>query len=330
MKNLSLSFQYTNTYDNNILRYSDRDRDRFLDGNEVHPSPVNSLDDLRMDYRIISKYRWYLPGRERGEFRFDYQHAQYYRNPVKNSSLLSITLKQGFLDKWYALVNYVHVPRFYLRVYTDVHTKERVGCKYALDKTVSKLSWRPVKALELISRFEYKKYAYSKYFTEYDGDLTGIGAETVLRTGDWRLSCRYNFYDFENIGFSSSELLPPGDYGEDSKTGEGDYQEDEYSISVQYSFRLVERRFRTRISQTISNRYYSTDRSPDIDPIHHGRNDVSLATTLTSTVNLTGSVDVTLGVNFKNRDSDASNSVVSRVKDYSAWSGWIELTYDLF
>ncbi len=330
VKNLSLSFQYTSSYDSNILRYSERDRSRFQDGTEYYASSISTLDDLKMDYRLTGGYRWYLPGKERGDVKLEVQYSQYYKNPLKNSTLFSATLKQNFLNKWQALVNYVCVPSFYLREFTDVHSRERRGCDYALDKMVGKLYFQPVKLLELIGRCEYKKYAYNKYFTEYDGDFSGLGGEAVIRIGDWRLSGSYNFADFENIGFSSIDLLPPGDYGEDSETGEGDYQEDEYALSAQYSFKLFGKRSRVRFSQTLTERFYTTDRPPDIDPIHHGRKDITLGSSLSGSINLTKLIDITMGIDFTDRDSKGSNPIISDIKDYTLWLGWLEFTYDLY
>ena len=325
----SLVFTYKNTYDSNVLRYSQRDSDRFLDGIEPYTSPIRTLDDLRTDFRLTGLYRYKLLTQYNGRLQVSMNFAHYLQNPIKNAGWTSITLKQDIAKSWSVLLNYFYEPKYYIRDYTDVHTGERHNCEFAMDKTVGKLYFRPVKLAEFTFRFENKRYTYTEYFTEYDGNYISFGGGGIIRTGRWRFSAEYDLGAFVNEGFSSERLLPPGDYGEDSETGEGDYQEDNYTISIQYAFRLAERRSSVKLELNLADRYYTTNRNPAIDPIHHGRRDVYLMNEFSGSISINKKLDLSIGVGYNDRNSRASDPIVSEIKDYRRWNGWVELSYEL-
>jgi len=326
----SLTIKYKQSYNSNLLLYSPRDRGRFLNGTEAHPSSIKTLDDLRTDLRAVAGLNYRLFGRHRGRATLQLNFSHFLQNPLKNAGLISLSLKQDLTGKWSMLLYYLFEPHYYLRDYIDVNTRLRQHCEFALDKWIGKVYFQPRRFVEIIGRFEYKRYAYSKYFTEYDGDLNSLGSEVVFRRGTWRVSCSYMLNRFDNLGFSSSDPLPPGDYNEDTETGDSDYQEDQYALSVRRSFKLLGRRSALKFEQSIADRYYSTAQSPDLDPIHHGRRDIVLKTSISGTVALSRKVDIELGVEFKRRDSEASAPIVSEIKDYCRWIGWVQFGCKLF
>ncbi|NQU04536.1 MAG: hypothetical protein HQ568_00475, partial [Calditrichaeota bacterium] len=276
---LSLKLTYRGSYDSNILKYSERDRDRFIDDQEPYNSPITTLDDIRSDFKVSARYsRKFIP-KLRTSVSITGDFAHYLINSIKNFGWISATIKQEITDQLSASLNYFYDIEYYIRDYKDIHSSNREHCNFSMDQWTGKVYYRPVKPFEFVIEGRYKKYAYNKYFTEYDSDYLEIGSEVIYRNNPWRLAFGYSLADNDNVGFTSFLLSDAGD-GEDNEAGDGDYQQDTYSLSVRYGMKAFGRKARFLSESTIRDRYYLTERNINLDPMHAGRNDVMLKTEL--------------------------------------------------
>ena len=327
---LSVTLTYRSTYSSNLLNYSVRDRDRFLDGTEPHTSPIRSLDDIRSDYKISASYAAsFFPDRMTklttiGNF------AQHIMDPIKNFGWLSLTVSQEFTKSLSGSFNYFYDINYYIRDYKDVHTTQRHPCEFDMDQWTGKIGYRPVKLLEFVGIGRFKKYAYNKYFTEYDSDYIEGGGEVIYRNHPWRLSTGYSLADNDNIGFIGLDTQISGEDLEDSEEGNGDSQQDSYWITVRYAFRMMGKKARLFIKTELRDRYYTTDRDLDNDPIHRSRRYVVLEMDISGRIYINNYMTVTVGSKYGNRRSNSMNPVVARVKNYDRTMGYIELSYELF
>jgi len=144
------------------------------------------------------------------------------------------------------------------------------------------------------------------------------------------MSAGYDFAWFDNTGFKSVDIIPPGGLEEDTETGEGDYQADNYSISMQYSFNLGKYKTRLKGGLALEQRFYQTARSPLEDAIHSGRRDYVYNTDLTYTVDLSKRIQIELGAAHNRRFSRGLSPLVAQVKDYSRFETWTALSCDLW
>jgi len=323
------SVMLRSTYDSNVLCYSSQDRDRALNGTEKYQTPNSTLDDLRTDSRFTLVHRFKMMDKFKGRFQTSLNLSNYLNSQLNNAKWVSITYKQDVHNKFSVLYNYFYEPKYFIRDYSDVHTNERHHAEFALGKTVAKLYYRPNKTYELVVAGELKKYAYNKYFTEYDGDRFGIKGECIFRGKPWRASVSYGYGEFDNSGFIRNSSEQSIELIDDTETGESDYQEDMYSLSLEYSHKLFSKRTRTKIQFSAADRHYQTTRLPDIDPIHHARRDVVSNTTIKSSMRISKQIDFQIGGSFIHRDSKAYDPMVDRIKTYSRTLGWIELSYEL-
>jgi len=326
----SLSLAYKASYDNNILRYSERDYQRAREGTEKYVSPVSTLDDVRSDLKASLSYRFQAVGKLDSRFTAAGDFAQYSFNPINNFGWVSLTYRQQVASKWDALVHQFYEPYYFLRDYRDRHTGGNHHCDFAMSKTIGKVYYSPNKALEFDAFGEYKRYAYNKYFTEFDGNRIGIGGEGVFRTGPWRLSAAYSLGMFNNIGFDSADRIPAEfQDSEDNENGDGSYEEDGYEFSCQYSTKLQGRRVRAKTQLNLDDRYYTSDLPMELDLIHRGRHDVMLTAEVSVEYSLSVKTSLSLGGTWYNRDSEADSPLVSELKDYQRALGWIEITYNV-
>ncbi len=325
----SLDGMYRSSYDSNVLRYSERDFKRAENGTEKYISPVKTLDDYRSDFRLTGAYRFDLMGALDSRLQLTVNFAHYLQNPINNAYWLSFIYKQEIVRKWDFLFNYFYEPYYFLRDYYDIHTGDRRHTDFSLEKAKGKLYYRPVKLIEIVGFYEFKRYVYNEYFTEYDGDRQEIGGEGIIRKGPWRIAFSYGFGWFDNVGFNE-DFLYVGDLEEDSENGDGSYEEDVFSLSVYYSTRIFDKRSRVKLNLNFEKRCYTTDRNPQIDPIHHARRDFLYMPKASIEMKLNRSVSIEFGGNYYNRDSEGSLPIVSDIKNYSRFVGWFEIGYEFF
>ena len=331
-ENLSLGLTYRSSYDSNILKYSSQDRSRFQGGTERYISPTKTLDDLRNDIWISLGYDFNLWLETKldvsGKF------SGYLVNSIKNFGWMSLNVQQDLPWSLILSVNYFYEPSYFIRDYSDIHTRERQHCQFGLSQWKGELQHRLSDALDVSIVGRIKRYTYNEYFTEYDSDLIEIGINGIYQIGSFRYDVEYSLAVNDNIGFNSIDRLPPGSTDdEDSEIGQGDYQEDNYTLGVRYNFRLAKKRTYVQLKTTLADRYYSTDRNPSIDPMHHGRRDISTSTELSGSWRMLWTPDRTIylkaGIEYDSRDTRASDPIASRVKDHHRWTGWMEVTYYL-
>lgn len=324
----SLSGTYKFSYDDNVLRYSKRDYDNARNGTESTPSPTETLDDIRSDFKLSATYRFKILNRS-GRFGASGNFGHYLFNSFKNFGWASIYYKQKLVDKINIQVSHFYEPYYFLRDYLDVQTNSREHCDFAMTKSVGKLYYRPIKMFEIAPYYEFKRYSYNEYFTEYDGDRIGIGAEGIFRKGPWRVALDYSFGTYDNLGFDSESLFPSGVDTEDSETGDGDYEEDSYNFSIFYSLKILDLKSRIKVEETINDRYYMTERLPADDPIHHGRNDLVFTSKVSMEMKLSKRLEIEIGTTIYKRDSEGSSPLIPKVKNYSRKVAWLEFSYDL-
>ena len=327
---LSVTLTYRSMYDNNVLRYSVRDRNRFLDDTEPYRSSIRSLDDIRSDFKLSASYS-FKPWFERktllsatGDF------AQHLMNPIKNFGWISLTVNQELTKSLSVNVNYFYDIDYYIRVYKDVHTDTRQHCSFSMDQWTGRANYRPIKTFEFEGFVRFKKYAYNKYFTEYDSDYIETGGEVIYRSGPWRLSGGYSLADNDNVGFN--ELYLSHDYFniEDSEEGQSDYQQDTYEASLRYAFRLAGNRSRVLLETSLKDRYYATELDIQDDPMHSGRRDVMVSFELSGKIDINREVAIEIGSAYANRRSRSPNYTVQQIKNYDQTYGWVELSYELW
>ncbi len=326
---LSVKLTYRSMYDNNVLRYSVRDRDQFLDNCEPRRSNIRTLDDIRSDFKLSASYAFDSPAERRTRLSATGNFAHHLMNPIKNFGWISLTANRELSGTMSTSLNYFFDINYYIRDYRDVHTGERRHCEFSMDQWTFKVFHRPVKAIEFVAKCRVKKYAYNEYFTEYDSDYIEAGGEIIYRKGVWRLSGGYSFADNENIGFQEIYKSSGNLDIEDSEEGQGDYQQDIYKASVRYAFHVAQRRSRILLEASLKDRYYSTDLDIVDDPMHSGRRDMLLLLELSEKFSINKRIEVEIGSAFSNRRSRSPNPTVSQVKDYDRAYGWIEFGYQL-
>lgn len=316
-------------YDSNLLKYASGDRDRYLNETESHRSPIRALDDLRTDYKLSAELRNKFFNKRTTSLRLTTNFAHHAMNPIKNLGWLSFTVRQDITKELTGSFNYFFEPRFYIRDYIDSHTGIHRHCEFGLNQAKADITYRIKGISDVTGSVKYKDYNYNEYFTEYDGNTLGLGFGVVVRPGKWRISAGYSFEQFENTGFSSSDLVPENSGLTDSEFGQGDFDEDLFTGTVRYSFIALRHESSLQYGIERNKRAFTTKRDHLIDAMHSGREDLLVEQTISLSSTLTRQLGFELGLSSQTRDSEATDIKVSPLKDFKRSTIWIEFTYEL-
>ncbi len=323
-------------YDSNLLRYSQSDRTNFQneterDVNGPYKSPILALDDLRTDYKLSLELRNKFWKKKSTTLRATADFAHHMMNPIKNLGWISLSARQDLTKDWIGSVGYFYEPRFYIRDYREnpTSTATRQHCEFSMHQAKADLTYRPKMLYDFTGSFKYKAYRYNSYFTEYDGDLLSFGVSAVYRPGDWRFSAGYAFDAFENTGFSSLNRSLDEASLDDSEFGQGDYDEDNFTGTIRYSYIGFRREMNLQASTEIMRRAFTTSRTVTQDKMHSGREDLLVDYSITNQITMTKQFGIELGLGRSSRKSDAPYPNVSVLKNYKRMTAWVELSYEL-
>lgn len=327
---LSVTVAYRLAYDNNLFKYSPRDRARFLDRTETHLSPMHSLDDLRHDLKVTAAYKdpRLLPRPTQIQVTTNLTRFSY--NPLRDFFWVSVTGRGDLTDELGFGLNYYSLPKYYLRDFRDRHDGEYHRCTYGLNQWTGRLYVSPSKMADFTAWGRLRYYFYNKYFTEYDGEAETVGLDGAWRLGRFRLSGGWAFTKFTNTGYDTAEIRGlTGLEPEDSEFGQSNFEEDRYSLSLQYVTKVWKHTFLVTPAVTFERRYFTTSRTPDIDPLHSGRKDKVTGTEVAVKYFLRRGMSLECGWEYESRGSRASVPLTEDLKTYHRWGMWTELSVQL-
>lgn len=325
----SSTVSYIGTYHSNILNYSSQDRDRFLNGTELNPSAIRSLDDWRSDLRLTIARSWGRRWWERTRIRLTLNFASHLMNPIKNLGWASVSLTRQFSRQLRGEVYGFYEPRFYIRHYRDVHTGTVQPCTFTLGWMGGSVRYATPWGIFATPGIRYKVYRYNKYFTEYDGEAWEPSLGLSKTWDEWGLVCSYTFSHFTNTGFQADDRLPPEAVGEDSEVGQADYQEDGWSLEVSRKGFFKGREVTFSLTSELKLRYYTTQRPSTLDPIHSERVDRVIEGALAVRSDWTPVWGWEVALQRGRRKSTGDSPSVDLLKSYQYWALTVRFNYRL-
>ena len=328
----SLRLEITSHYDDNILRYSERDLDRFTNNMEISPSKISSIDDWKNDLRL----KFYFDGpkllRKPIKFRYYFKYSSYLRNPLKNYLNHSLYASQEIAKIVDIELMYFNMPGYYLREYKDKDLNEYHSCDFNDEQIRFAVSVKPIRQAEAGLQYEYETLYYNKYFTEYDSESGFLNFFLSYKFGkNLTAGGSYGFMQSDNVGYTLqvASLVNPG-VEEDSEYGDSSYDEDFYEISFKYRLRSASKKSTDfSLQYKLRNRFYTTDNSLVNDPFHAGREDNRHRITFDINRELTKSIDAGIIFVREWRNVKSLNPTVIDIKEFTQSAFALTMTYKI-
>ena len=329
----SVQFEYTTSYDDNVLRYSERDIDRFEQNSEFHPSLLSTYDDWKNDFRLKLYFDGPLLYRKPLKIRYFGKFSSYYRNPFNNYASHTLLLYQELSRKVEIDFKYFYIPGYYLREYDDRDLSEYHSCDFDDYQARFGVSAGIMKDLTVTFQTEFENIYYNEYFTEYDSENIFYDFGVSRRLGrNLRILFSYGFRISDNVGYilAAPSAGGPGT-AEDTEYGDSSYEEDVFAGEVRW--RVGDFRgewVNLSLEYKLRQRYYTTDNSLTSDPFHAGRADNRHRMTLQADRQISSKFDLGLNYTYEWRNVDSQDPTVVEIKEFSQNVFSLILTYKIW
>ncbi len=336
VKNWSVGLSIRPFYDNNILRYSDKYIDRFLNREDEGRFQINRLDDLVMDYTLDVSYSKNIIKKHKSIFSASVDYTSYSYNPVKSWASFEFALRQAVAKNTSFRVSYSHIPKYYINHFRDDDWIAIYGYTpitfQPYDYAKNDLSFWVQQNLFSSTRarlyFSYMQYRLNDHFIEYDSDnfLFGIGVFHSL-TKKIKVNASYRYVRSNAKGYDEA-----GETLETSDDVDATYDEHVFSAGIDYQLpKIFKLKTSLGLNAQYSRRLYTTNHFGENDPLHAGRYDDYFRVNADYSVDILSNISITAFLNWNTRDCQTSfppnEEYVSDEKDYSQYQVGLTFNY---
>jgi hypothetical protein len=324
------------TYDDNILKYSEKYLSRFLNRQDEGRFHINTYDDLvfRPTFKVSARKRIF--GKLRSEFDFRFNHTQYIMNTIKNWDFFLISYRQYLPNRRNFRLSYSYIPNFYIRHFRDDDWANVIGY---IPETFKPMSFSKqnygfwfhntfFKNTGLRLTFDYSKYYYNTNYIEYDSDDLSYGLTLFQPLGKQvRLQLKHSFtYSFVK-GYDM-----PGETRETSDDSDATFYDNTFTASIAYSLpKILNLDHNVSAEGRLGKRTFTSEKYYVLDPLHAGRIDINYYLSLSYGLNISKSVNLSIDYVKYRRNSDTmadeNRILVSEEKTYRQNQIGFSITY---
>lgn len=315
----------TTTYDDNILKYSDKYLERFMNREDEGRFHIDTYDDiiLQPTLQLTSGYKIFK--NLKSEVNVDFNTRFYMVNDIKNYSSVSLGFRQYVSKRTNFKLIYNHIPQFYIRHFRDADRVEIYG--YTAETFVPMGFSKNMYGMFIHQTFlkntglrltaNYSNYYYNKHYTEYDCNDMFWGLRLYQPiTKKLRVELGYGFTTSDAKGFDE-----PDESKENSDDSNADFQEDGFLFGFSYQLpNLYKLKHNIEGDYEFEKRYFTTDNFIELDPEHAGRIDQNQKISVAYNLSINKSITVSAFYNWLKRNSKTSSPINSEYvtieKDY--------------
>lgn len=324
------------TYDDNILKYSEKYLERFMNNEDEGRFHIDTYDDIILNpsIKLIATYNIF--GKLRTKINGDFSRRQYVVNNIKSWNYVSFGIQQYLTKRASFKLYYSNIPDFYVRHFRDDQWVEIYGYT---PETFQPFSFAKnnfgiyaqntfFKSTRIKLTFNYAEYFHNKHFTQYDSKNFSYAIDIYQNVGkNIKLDAGYEFETSDAKGYDASHETPETTNGPDAS-----YVEDAYNFDVNWQLpRLYKHKHDFDASVSYATRYYSSEHPLELDREHAGRYDKNLRFYVTYTFEINKQMDVAAFYNWMGRDTETTaienTEYLSNEKDYKQNLVGIEFTY---
>ena len=334
--NWSVEVGYKSAYDNNILKYSDKYLDRFVNNEDEGRFHIKKYDDLEFEYSARLAYSKNILENLRSIISARVDFNQYSFNTIKSWISYDLGWQQYINKKTSIMISYSYLPDFYIAHYRDDDWIKIYGYTpetfqpYSFSKTdysiwIQYLFSSSIKARLYLS---YMDYFYNEHFTEYDSKNFMFGGRVFNELSDLiMVDAGYKYISSNAQGYDD-----PYETKENSNDNDASYSEHVLSAGIEYKIPKILRLNNTiSISADFILRHYTTEHSVESDPLHARRNDFNYRLYFDYNIDILNNFSAGVFFNLLFRDADSLSEMnreyVSDEKDYNQFQLGLDLNY---
>lgn len=341
-KRFKLKVGLSSTYDDNILKYSDKYISRFLNNEDSGRFEIETYDDVFVKTKLSTSY-YFTFFKKKKKYKTQISatvlNNAYLKNSIKSWRYYGVGVKQYFSKKASIKFAYSYIPEFYVRQFRQYDLVELYGYTpqtfkpYVFAKDNYSVTFQNtfLKKYKIILDFDKAIYYHNRYYTEYDSkNLSASMLVEYAVTKKIKINAGYLFTVSDAKGFDEI-----GETKETADESDGTYQDDTFIVGAKVKLpKILKKKTNLSIKATFSKRYFSSAHLIHEDPLHVGRTDQNIRLYLTYNVKLSKKANASLYYNYYIRDSYNNQGkydiVVSEEKDYKQNQVGIQYTYAFY
>lgn len=316
---------FATIYDDNILKYSDKYLDRFMNNQDPGRFHIDTYDDVILYQSADLSATFRIFKDLRSKVNFDINNYLYVVNGIKNWYYATLGFQQYITKRASVKVFYTYLPDFYVRHFRDEDWVEIYGytpitfVPFSFSKDNYGI-WAQntfFKSTRIRLSLDYSKYYYNQHYTEYDSKNLLYGINLYQTIFDKiRLEFGYHYLTSDAKGYDA-----PGETKENSDDADATFEEDGYRFGVVWELpRMKKMHHNLDLELDFEKRYYTTTHYVEMDPEHAGRIDNCMQMSVTYNFELSKSWSLSAFYNFFFRDTYTSSrynrAYLSAEKDF--------------
>ena len=327
---------FATIYDNNILKYSEKYLDRFMNRQDSGRFHIETYDDI-IFYQSADLYATYKIFKNlKSRFSINYFGNAYLVNNIKNWYTLSAGYQQYITKRASFKIQYNYIPHFYVRHFRDQdlvdiygYTPETfVPYSFSKDNYSFWIQNTFMKNTRVKLAFDYSVYYYNKHYTEYDSKnyIGGLFLYQPL-SDDIRLDLGYEYEYSDAKGYDQ-----PGETRETADDANATFYENGFLLALNWDLpklEKIEHSLNARVGY--QRRTYTSDHYIEEDPEHVGRIDDNLQVAATYDISFNKALTLSAFYRFYFRNSDSKSDInqayLSEEKDYRQSQVGLQLNF---
>lgn len=325
-------------YDDNILKYSDKYLQRFMNNQDSGRFHIETYDDVVFNPSVKLGATFRLFGKMASKINADFYYNYYTLNDVKNWGYFNLGFQQFLTKKASVKFYYSYIPDFYVRHFRDddwveVYRYTPITFQpYAFSKESYNLYAQNTffKNTRLRGSVSYALYYHNVHFTEYDCK-NWVFALNLLQPvhKKVKLELGWEFTTSDAKGYDE-----PFETRETSDDADATFVEDVYTLAVTWELpEVLKMKNRAVIDTEYAKRFYTTKNYLEEDPEHAGRVDDAWRCFFTWDLDLSKSFEFSAFYKWYGRNTttlaEENQEYLSAEKNYRQNQVGIGLTYSL-
>ncbi len=329
---------FATIYDDNILKYSEKYIERFLNREDNGRFHITTYDDLilKPSLKLSATYRFI--NNLNTKFNADFSHNKYLENNIKDGSTISFGIQQFLTKKASLRISYTYIPDFYVRHFRDADWTEVFGYipetfqpySFAKDNYGFWVQNTFLKDTRVRLILNYSKYYHNEHFTEYDCDNYQYGLRLYQPVHKKvKIEAGYQFITSDAKAYDE-----PGETKETSDDSDATSEEDGFYLGISWKLPgILKLDHDISVAGEYEIRYYTTDNYIELDEEHAGRIDKNFDLQFAYDIKVNKSLNLSAFYEWMGRNSsskaEANREYLSLEKDYRQNKLGIEITYKL-
>ncbi len=326
-------------YDDNILKYSDKYLNRFLNNEDEGRFEIKTYDDVFIKTKLSTSYYFKFFKKRKTKISASFSNNSYINNPVKTWNYYGVGVQQYFLKKANVKFSYSYIPSFYVRQFRQPELVSLYGYEpntfkpYVFAKDNFSLTFQNTffKKTKAELDLDYAKYYDNSYYTEYDSKNSSVGLSLEQPVSKKvKVKATYIFTNSDAKGYDQE-----GETKETADDSDATYKDHSFGLEIKAKLpKFLKKKNDVSAKVKYANRYFSSSHLIHNDPLHVGRTDKNIRFYVTYTIKIMKKASLSLYYNRFTRDSYNNqgiyDEVLSQDKDYKQNQIGFQLSYAIY